>query len=606
MSMLSGIFGSISQNNVSSYGPTESEPASGSVDLSKMKPGQTVTGKIVGVSHDTVSVDLGKGNVLQAKLEGAMDLQPGQTVTFSLKGNQGAQVTLTPLYTNMDHVATAAKALTAANMPVNSSTLSMTTAMMDAGMGIDKQSLGEMYQKVSANPQADAGTLVEMKKIGLDITPKNISQFQAYQNYENQISDGMKQIIQDVQDLFRELNSAGQTKEATTFMDSVLRIFTENPNGESVVLPEGQALNRKVNENGELVSGVAQEPANANPEAPGTADLNHAATFRDKIAETTAKEVFNLVAEGKEGEVTEGKILSETKPAEAQTTQEGMPLKQNENIESGKTGFLTEGMQKELLSLVKNMDSEGATVTLPETQNMLPKDALVLARQLLAQHGMTPALKEFLEGKEFQSLLKEEIQNQWMLSPKQVEKKQTVETLFDRLQKQTQDLTKVLTSIAKPESALSNHLSSMNQNLDFMNQMNQMYQYVQLPLKMNGSETTGDLFVYTDKKNLAQKDGNVSALLHLDMPHLGALDVYASITPSQSVFTKFYLESDDMITFIEQNISILTERLNQKGYQVQSEMLKRGDEEKISPQLFAKEQGVIPTTVGHFSFDMRA
>ena len=53
-------------------------------------------------------------------------------------------------------------------------------------------------------------------------------------------------------------------------------------------------------------------------------------------------------------------------------------------------------------------------------------------------------------------------------------------------------------------------------------QINQTYAYIQLPLHLRqGEHKTGELFVYTNKKNLAGRDGRVSALLHLDMEHLG-------------------------------------------------------------------------------------
>ena len=39
----------------------------------------------------------------------------------------------------------------------------------------------------------------------------------------------------------------------------------------------------------------------------------------------------------------------------------------------------------------------------------------------------------------------------------------------------------------------------------------------------------GELYVYTNKKNLADNDGNVSAFLHLDMDHLGPVDVYVAM-----------------------------------------------------------------------------
>lgn len=52
----------------------------------------------------------------------------------------------------------------------------------------------------------------------------------------------------------------------------------------------------------------------------------------------------------------------------------------------------------------------------------------------------------------------------------------------------------------------------MSQNVNFLNQMNQMYAYIQLPFKLSESNAHGELYVYSNKRNLAQKEGEVSAL----------------------------------------------------------------------------------------------
>ena len=70
----------------------------------------------------------------------------------------------------------------------------------------------------------------------------------------------------------------------------------------------------------------------------------------------------------------------------------------------------------------------------------------------------------------------------------------------------------------------------------------------------------GELFVYTNKKNLARKDGQVSALLHLDMEHLGPLDVYVALKDTK-VSTKFYVQNDAILDYLEANMDVLTERL---------------------------------------------
>ena len=65
------------------------------------------------------------------------------------------------------------------------------------------------------------------------------------------------------------------------------------------------------------------------------------------------------------------------------------------------------------------------------------------------------------------------------------------------------------------------------------------------------------------RKNLARKDGQVSALLHLDMEHLGPLDVYVTLKDTK-VSTKFYVQNDAILDYLEANMDVLTERLQKK------------------------------------------
>ena len=52
-------------------------------------------------------------------------------------------------------------------------------------------------------------------------------------------------------------------------------------------------------------------------------------------------------------------------------------------------------------------------------------------------------------------------------------------------------------------------------NVEFMNQINQAYTYVQIPLQMSGQNASAELFVYTNKKALAEGDRELTAFLHL-------------------------------------------------------------------------------------------
>ena len=216
-------------------------------------------------------------------------------------------------------------------------------------------------------------------------------------------------------------------------------------------------------------------------------------------------------------------------------------------------------------------------------------------------------LSKLFQSKEFGKLFAGELGNQLLLKPEQVTK-ETMDEYYTNLKNQAAKLMQILEGAGKAETPVARSLQNINQNVDFLNQLNHMFTYVQLPLKMAGDAAHGDLYVYTNKKNLAKKDGNVSALLHLDMPHLGTLDVYVAMQNGR-VSTKFYLQEESMIDFLEEHMPILTERLEKRGYQTNAEVvLKENQESGSVMEEILKQDKNIPEAkpIATRSFDVRA
>lgn len=569
MSLLSGIYG---KPNITETGFQKSSQAVNTLDSSKLQPGQTLTGKVVNTDNNGVTVRLQDGGSITASLDGDMNLQPGQTVTFSVKGNDASKVTLSPLYTNLSGASTAANALMLSGLPMNETTMSMTNAMMSAGMGIDKNALQAMFQQINGYPGTNAAMLVEMTKYGLEISQDNISSFEAFQNYESMISSGINEIMDGAVNLYQELITEGNDADAGKFMSELLKNFLPADNGlESADSAIVNLENAVENQNQTNAEGVAQA---------GKIILADEASVQDSIEASKAEILQNLGAEN-------ARDVEESVNA-GQDIWKNLPFGEKYNmIQELKNAGLDENIGAKLLS-------EGAD----------SKDFLTQVNQLLNKNGLSGSLKSILGSKEFENILKEHIAKEWTLKPEETSKN-TIDSLYTKLNQQVKNLTETLSEIAKPDSQMGQSLANMNQNLDFMNQMNQTYQYVQIPLKMNGTDTTGDLFVYTDKKSLANKEGDVSALLHLDMANLGPLDVYASIDSEKHVATKFYLQDEDTLSFIADNIHILNERLEQKGYFMKSEVVQRKDASRSSTPLEADTKPAAKP-IAHYSFNALA
>ena len=146
--------------------------------------------------------------------------------------------------------------------------------------------------------------------------------------------------------------------------------------------------------------------------------------------------------------------------------------------------------------------------------------------------------------------------------------------------------------------------SDLQNNINFMNVLNQTYTYMQIPLKMTNQNAKGELYVYTNKRKLAEKDGELSAFLHLDMEHLGSTDVSVKMH-GKSVSTKFYLAGETSWQIVSEHVPLLQQQLEKLGYQCRIDV--ENEEKKVDlVDDFLKRDKPSGGMVHRYSFDMRA
>ena len=160
--------------------------------LSSLSKGMIFEGTVNSVKGGQVRLALSNGQQITARLAGKFTFQQGQSVFFQVKSNDGYSVEIKP-YTIDGTGAnlTLMDALKAAGLAVDGTNLSMVNKMMEEQLPIDKASLNQMYQLAQANPDINITTLVEMKKLGFEITAGNASQFENYLNDKQAITNAM-------------------------------------------------------------------------------------------------------------------------------------------------------------------------------------------------------------------------------------------------------------------------------------------------------------------------------------------------------------------------------------------------------------------------------
>ena len=164
-------------------------------EIRGMKPGQTLQGEVVARNGNEVQIRLSDDAVLSARLEKSMEMEPGRVVTFEVKNNSNGLLAISPLFENMGTDANVLKALEMAGLPVNKASVAMTEAMMREGMSIDKNSLSSMYKQVMNFPECRPATIVELQKMGLEVTGETIRQLENYKNLEHQLIKDMTNIL---------------------------------------------------------------------------------------------------------------------------------------------------------------------------------------------------------------------------------------------------------------------------------------------------------------------------------------------------------------------------------------------------------------------------
>lgn len=228
-------------------------------------------------------------------------------------------------------------------------------------------------------------------------------------------------------------------------------------------------------------------------------------------------------------------------------------------------------MEEEAIPSGKDMPSEVLAEQIPEKQQINAE--LTVGRFLkLIQQGLSNnqeygfvGVQKLFGSKEYKGLLKELLQEQWLINPKELQENGKVAESFERLLQQANNLEQIVRSAGLEQNQLLQTTADIRANVDFMNQINQLYTFVQLPLKLTGQNTNGDLYVYTNKKNLKDPDVELSAFLHLDLEHLGSTDVSVKLL-RKNVKTNFYFANDMSFELVQKYLPILEEKLKQKGY----------------------------------------
>lgn len=546
--------------------------------LNEMSKGMIFEGTVSSVRGNQVKLALSNGQQILARLAGKFSFEQGQSVFFQVKNNDGGTIEIKPYTVDGEGVnLTLMDALKAAGLPVDGTNLSMVNKMMEEQMPIDKTSLNQMYQLVQDNKDINVTTLVELKRLGIEINQVNAAQFENYANDKQAITIAMDSLIDELPNAL-SAEDLSMYKLVTQARD-ILNIVTEG-------LPEEAFISNE------------------------DADMSqYEAIMRDNQSALVVKKHFNIAElfESLNSVSGESQDIQTTQKINNSSVIDNIFLQGNE-AKSNTIGFILSDKQIEELN-------EQVRMLLPNLQenniSLYSEDSSVVGilNDIKSMLENTPAnagtLRHLFSGEAFKLMLKEALEQQWMIKPGDLEKNpKKLDGLYDKIEKQIINMENILktSGVVNPKAeALADNIRG---NIEFMNQINEAYTYMQVPLRMNEGNASGQLYVYTNKKSISDLDKELSAFLHLDLEYLGGTDVSIKML-HRKVTTNFYLDSDESYAMVKQFLPVLEKRLQDKGYNC--ELTVNSDSKQMNFVAGFLKKDLPPTGQVHrYSFDMRA
>lgn len=586
---------------------TQSSPT-----VANLKEGAVFKGEVLNIVDDKITISLEDQAKLMARLQEGVELGVGDRLLFAVKENNASQILIKPLFDSLHSAQTQVleRALDAAGLSPTEKNFSAAKELMDAGLPVDKGNMVKLLSQSMKFEGTSMQTLVGLNKMNIPVTEGNIAQYERYQGVQHQLSgdismaaDGMASFTQ----AFPE-GTSGQTlvSVANQILDMFMPEQMQNNDAPVDALSQGEKQNGQiVNQNGQPIAEGA-----LNAEGQGL-----------PAAEQSGAEGQSSFIKTQGMVNSEQTVLQETND---KTSPDGLPQAVAENVSEdnnpteqtvGKNSVSlahieeSTGLTKEAVTNLSNMMSK-AGVSGEQLQTMFqnansPEELMKNMLQALSTSGANEhAIRQVLDSREFKDMLTDVIKKNWALNPKDMKDPKEIDELYEKVLKQSKSFENMISNNGGEPKQFEQSFHNMRQNMQFMEQLNNQMIYAQMPLKLSNQNANSELYVYADKRKLAQKKDGISVMLHLDMDNLGQTDVHVTLTGS-NVNARFYLNDQESVDIVADNINQLAKQLADRGFSLTNEVIKRQPQESINKVVDEVIDENAERSIKRYTFDAR-
>lgn len=270
-------------------------------------------------------------------------------------------------------------------------------------------------------------------------------------------------------------------------------------------------------------------------------------------------------------------------------------------------GILSPEARQEMVNLLKQLPISSNLLERMLSGEASAQEVLQIIRNVIPLSD--PAIiHKLFQTDSFEQLFARSLQSSWSITPEQLQQKEQPDQFFQQLTKQMSQLERLIQSTLSGSDSeqLGQSAHDIQSNIAFMKTLSETFSYLQLPLKLPNQNTNSDLYVYTQKNRQRKNPEKLSVLLHLDLQHLGTLEIRLD-KDKQDIQANFSLQDDASVQLLQKNAVMLEESLSQLGYYTQIQVSRKNDAPVTLDQFLNTQVNTHATDeMKRFSFDIRA
>ena len=547
--MMANLYKPLKQEKPSSVLPKHLTPAkvANMAAQTTVSQGQLLRGEVLDLRSNQIMVLLENGATVTARTDGTLELSIGQNAQFLVAQTTEEQILLKHVKEqDTPENPMIDKALTAANITKTERSVSIVTELLAHQQPVNEGNIRHYLSLSAKHPELPVKNLILMELHHIPVTNDNVEQFSAYQDRNGRLFHQAQELVKNLTDTLQKLPE-GEIKQSFLKELTVLLERTEQPDN----LPAFHGMSSKT-----PVSSDAAIPSKAPQTLPDTVSSNH------------------------------------SEPYQIIHTKESLP-----DMQIPPT-----------INSLPDTQIPPTINSLPDTQVPPATNSLTDTQVLTAtsDHPVSSALSAAQTDVEPEPLFRDFI-NSFLLKPEDVAEPKKIQDYYEKLNEKLEQLEQLSAKLSEATKEVSLETpKQMQANLSFMESINQVFPYIQLPLKFREAPAHGELYVYEKKRSLKPSD-SLSALLHLEMEHLGTTDIFVTLSGNH-VTTRFSMTDRESGELIQNELPSLKETLSAKGYVLQSEVtVREPDTTEPAPTLLEQFlEDHAPGGLHRYSFDIRA